>query len=106
MINPEERSILPRMPSRALVAAALFVIAGCATTSNDATAEASDSAASLSRAEVYKDPDRMICRREKPTGSRISEKICMTAREWQQISDDGQRQLDKLQRAPQQQSDQ
>jgi len=52
----------------------------------------------LSTAEVRDDPDRVICRRHKPTGSRISEKICMTARQWQQASDDSNRVLDKAQR--------
>ena len=52
----------------------------------------------LTSAEVHEDPDRIICRRHKPTGSRISEKICMTARQWQQARDDSRRALDKAQR--------
>ena len=82
-----------------LVAAALA--AGCSTDSGTKKASSSDPATEteyLSSADVRKDPDRIICRRHKPTGSRISEKICMTARQWQQASDDTARALDRAQR--------
>ena len=83
-----------------LVAAAAFA-AGCSTDSGTKTASSADPAQEteyLSTADVRKDPDRIICRRHKPTGSRISEKICMTARQWQQASDDTARALDRAQR--------
>lgn len=83
-----------------LVAAAALA-AGCSTSSGTKKASSSDPAQEteyLSAAEVRKDPDRIICRRHKPTGSRISEKICMTARQWQQASDDTARALDRAQR--------
>lgn len=89
----------------------MFTLAGaCGTNSGGtrkpATTDPADEAASLSTAEVGKDPGRIICRRHRPTGSRISEKICMTARQWQQASDDSRRMLDKAQRAPQAGNDQ
>ena len=62
------------------------------------SAAASDEVGHLSTADVRKDPDRIICRRHKPTGSRISEKICMTARQWQRASEDTARTLDRAQR--------
>jgi hypothetical protein len=74
---------------------------GCSTDSGAKKSAAANPAAEteyLSAADVRKDPDRVICRRHKPTGSRISEKICMTARQWQQASDETQRGLEKAQR--------
>ncbi len=87
------------MPLVLIAAAALA--AGCSTDSGTKKASSADPAQEteyLSAAEVRKDPDRVICRRHKPTGSRISEKICMTARQWQQASDDTARALDRAQR--------
>lgn len=83
----------------ALIAAALA--AGCSTDSGTKKASSSDPSHEteyMSAAEVRKDPDRIICRRHKPTGSRISEKICMTARQWHQASEDSARTLDRAQR--------
>lgn len=80
--------------------AAVAISSGCST---DSSARKSTSVATsnevghLSTADVRKDPDRIICRRHRPTGSRISEKICMTARQWQRASDDTRRTLDKAQ---------
>ena len=79
---------------------AAAIAAGCSTDSSSRklTSELdSDGVGHLSTADVRKDPDRIICRRHRPTGSRISEKICMTARQWQQASDDTRRTLDKAQ---------
>lgn len=90
------RSLVPVV----LVAAAALAV-GCSTDSGTKKASSADPAQEteyLSAAEVRKDPDRVICRRHKPTGSRISEKICMTARQWQQASDDTARTLDRAQR--------
>lgn len=83
-----------------LVAAAAFA-GGCSTdsgTRNGGSADPAQETEYLSAADARKDPDRVICRRHKPTGSRISEKICMTARQWQQASDDTARTLDRAQR--------
>ena len=90
--------------TRSLVPLVLFAAAlsaGCSTDSGTKKASASDPAQEaeyLSSADVRKDPDRIICRRHKPTGSRISEKICMTARQWHQASEDTARTLDRAQR--------
>jgi hypothetical protein len=83
-----------------LLASAIVFAGGCSTDSGakKTTAAGPIEPAHLSTADVRKDPDRIICRRHKPTGSRISEKICMTARQWQQASDDTARALDKAQR--------
>lgn len=84
-----------------LLVSAGALAGGCATDSGSKSSSASASSGEteyLSAAEVRKDPDRVICRRHKPTGSRISEKICMTARQWQQQTDDSRRTLDRAQR--------
>ena len=90
------RSLVPLV----LVAAAAFA-AGCSTDSGTKRASSADPGQEteyLSAADVRKDPDRIICRRHKPTGSRISEKICMTARQWHQASEDTARTLERAQR--------
>jgi hypothetical protein len=90
------RSLVPLV----LVAAAALA-AGCSTDSGTKKASSADPGQEteyLSAADVRKDPDRIICRRHKPTGSRISEKICMTARQWHQASEDTARALDRAQR--------
>ena len=103
-MNPGRRVMTA--PSVAVVVLmSMFTLAGaCGTNSGGtrkpATIDSVDETAHLSTAEVRKDPDRIVCRRHRPTGSRLSEKICMTARQWQQASDDSQRMLDKAQRAP------
>jgi hypothetical protein len=92
------------------ITAAAFA-AGCSTDSaskksSSAAAAPSDEVGHLSAADARKDPDRIICRRHKPTGSRISEKICMTARQWQNAREASDRYLDRAQRAPQAGADQ
>jgi len=90
------RSLVPLV----LVAAAALA-AGCSTDSGTKKASSADPGQEteyLSAADVRKDPDRIICRRHKPTGSRISEKICMTARQWHQASEDTARTLERAQR--------
>jgi hypothetical protein len=80
------------------------LLSGCGS-SNDAVrsteeADPGNEVGYLNPAEARKDPDRIICRRYSPTGSRISEKICMTARQWQRATDDAREALDKAHRAP------
>jgi hypothetical protein len=90
------------MPLAIIAAAALA--AGCSMdsgTKKASSTDPSDETAYLSAAEIREDPNRVICRRHKPTGSRISEKICMTARQWQQASEDTARTLDRAHRTPQ-----
>ena len=84
-----------------LLVSALVFAGGCSTDSGakkSAAAAPTQEGDYLSAADARSDPDRIICRRHKPTGSRISEKICMTARQWQQMTDDSRRTLDKAQR--------
>lgn len=76
--------------------------AGCSAASSkrdSAAGDFSEDPTTLTSADVYKDPDRMICRRERPTGSRISEKVCMTASQWYNASEAARRTLDEAQRS-------
>lgn len=69
--------------------AALFclaVAAGCAS-SPDASS-ATGGYASVEQIEG--DPDRMVCKRQKETGSRLSSRVCKTAGEWEQERLDNQ----------------
>ena len=98
-MNLQYQPIKSRVFSLLLVTA-VIIAAGCSTDSGAKKSTAANPAEEgeyLSATDARKDPDRIICRRHKPTGSRISEKICMTARQWQQASDDTRRSLDKAQ---------
>ena len=64
----------------------LALIAGCAS-APDASAPG-DYAAMMEQAE--RDPNRMVCRRHKETGSRLSSRVCKTAGEWEQERLDNQ----------------
>lgn len=86
-----------------------LLAAGCASgpgPENPEIMEVTEGQVNLTTADVLEDPDRMICRRNKATGTRISEKVCMTAREWQRMYEASQRTLDTITRAPQQFEDQ
>lgn len=83
-----------------ILAPLLLVAVGCSTDSGTKSAGGVPAEGSeyVSAADVRKDPDRVICKRQKPTGSRISEKVCLTARQWQAASNESQRVLDQAQR--------
>jgi len=98
-MNPQNLRTRKSTLSMLLIAAMLFV-SGCSTDSGAKKSVAANSAPEgeyLTAADARKDPDRIVCRRHKPTGSRISEKICMTSRQWQQMNEDTQRVLDRAQ---------
>lgn len=59
-----------------------FAAAGCASSSEAQRFDGS--------AQIAGDPDAIICRREKETGSRLSTRVCKTAREWEQQRLDNQ----------------
>ena len=64
----------------------LVAFAGCASTP-DADRAAGGYA---SVEQIEGDPDRMVCKRQKETGSRLSSRVCKTAREWEQQRIDNQ----------------
>lgn len=76
--------------------------AGCSTTSGNETA---GDANYLAKAEA-EEKETLICKRERPTGSRISEKICLTAEDWEKIERQSREMLDRTTRKAQQYEDQ
>ena len=86
------------------------VAAGCSgthTRGGTAAAEAGDpdNANYVARADSEKS-EELICRREQPTGSRISERVCLTAEDWDKIAEQSQEMLDRATRKAQQYDDQ
>lgn len=79
------------------------VAAGCSTDSgmkNAGSAHPGEEADYLSAAGARNDPDRIICRRHRPNSSHISEKICMTARQWHQAGEDTAHSNDRALHSP------
>lgn len=84
----------------ALVAAAVLA-GGCGTdsgTKRPSTSDPAEEAESPNAAEVRENPYSIICRRHERTESGNSEKICMTARQWQRAADDSAHSTDRAQR--------
>ena len=83
------------------------IAAACSTTSGSAPAGSGTSgdASYLAKADA-EEKETLICRRERPTGSRISEKICLTAEDWEQIEQQSQEMLNRATRKAQQYEDQ
>lgn len=84
------------------------VAAGCSSTgtrSDSADNRTSEDASYLAKAETQ-ESEKLICRREQPTGSRISERVCMTADDWEKIEQQSQEMLDRATRKAQQYPDQ
>ena len=75
-----------RIPGAIAVAFSLVLVAGCA--SSPDTPPATGGYASIEQIEG--DPDRMVCQRQKKTGSRMTTRVCKTAREWEQERLDNQ----------------
>jgi len=84
------------------------IAAGCSgtgTRSAPADNRTSEEASYLAKAETQ-ESEKLICRREQPTGSRISERVCMTADDWDKIEQQSQEMLDRATRKAQQYGDQ
>ena len=64
------------------------------------TAQATETAQGAD-AEAY-DPDEVICKRIKQTGTRFKSKVCGTRRQWEQSEDDAQRTTERMKSRPQQ----
>ena len=87
----------------AAILAIAAISAGCSTTAADSRPP--DDTSYLASAEE-EDSEKLICRREQPTGSRISERVCMTAADWDKIERQSQEMLDRTTRKAQQYEDQ
>ena len=87
-----------------MIAGMAALAAGCSTT--DVETEASDDANYVADAAVEKSDQQYICKRAQPTGSRISERICLTAEEWDKVEEQSRQMLDRSTRKSQQYEDQ
>lgn len=100
--------------SSLVVAIALALIGGCSahSTTRDSSAVVAGTTgsagyqASAASEQVEEKSEQLICRRERPTGSRISETICMTAEDWERIARGSQETIRQAQRAPKTYNDQ
>lgn len=82
-----------RVPALGLVFAAAL-IAACASSGPSAPP---DSVGFITPEEVADDPNREVCRRIKPTGSRLTKKVCKTAREWELEAEESQEEIRNIQ---------
>ena len=73
---------------------ALVITAGCASSPDSESASYGASEA------IEGDPDRIVCRREKETGSRLASRTCKTAAEWEQERLDNQDAMRNAQKSP------
>jgi hypothetical protein len=75
-----------RIPAAIAAVCSLVWVAGRASSPDAPPA----TAGYASTAQIEGDPDRMVCKRQKETGSRLSSRVCKTAREWEQERLDNQ----------------
>ena len=86
----------------AFIAAGCFVLGACATAPSEgasasAVAAESPETTQTAAAETGLDPDKMICKRQKVTGSRLGgREVCKTRREWDQQSAEARRGADRF----------
>jgi hypothetical protein len=71
---------------------AVMMMVGCASSSDTVSAGATEA--------LEGDPDRIVCRREKETGSRLASRTCKTAAEWEQERLDNQDAMRNAQKSP------
>lgn len=75
---------------------AIVVAAGCASSTDTTSAGAGHAAGE----QIDGDPDRMVCKREKETGSRLSSRTCKTAGEWEWERQRNQEEMRNAQKSP------
>ena len=68
------------IPGAVALVLSAALIAGCGSTPDDPSAPTGYASVE----QIEGDPDRMVCKRQKETGSRLSSRVCKTAREWEQ----------------------
>ncbi len=74
---------------------ALMLSAGCAQNPATETAGGDDASATVAAAGTG---DGKICRNIRPTGSRISERVCMTAEQWERMAEQDRQAIEDTQR--------
>lgn len=81
------------MKSILAMSAALFLVAGCATTADDIPSLPDASAVADAS-----DPEREVCRRVEQTGTRFHRTVCMSAEEWADQQAEAQEVTSRMQR--------
>tara|TARA_Y100001933_G_scaffold46841_1_gene44681 strand:- start:3159 stop:3449 length:291 start_codon:yes stop_codon:yes gene_type:complete len=82
------RRILPRGAGLAAIAVAAALTAATATA---APGDGGDQRGDEAR--KRKDPNEVVCRRERVTGSHMRQKICHTRAEWDELREESQRMM-------------
>lgn len=82
--------------------AILLLSAGCASQGEPAvdtttTMNVTESGTAEAAQEEKKSTD-LICRRIKPTGSRMTERVCMRPAQWEKYSGQGRKELERVQK--------
>ena len=85
------------MTIRWLVLFLTMLLSSCATSTGTSSSEVNKvDKAIISHNTQVKPADKVICRRERETGSRLSKKICRTQRQIEAEQEAGQRTMDKI----------
>jgi hypothetical protein len=82
------------------------IVSACSATGSRSEAGGSAAQETNYVAKAEPEEEQLICRREQPTGSRISERICLTAEDWYKIEQQSQEMLNRTTRKAQQYEDQ
>lgn len=85
------------IPGTTVVLLSLALAAGCASSPDSMN----QSGGYASVEQIEGDPDRMVCKRQKETGSRLSSRVCKTAAEWEQGRLDNQEAMRNATKSPQ-----
>ena len=88
------------------ILAIAVVASACSTAGTRSAPDGSAAEEANYVAKTEKEDEQLICRREQPTGSRISERICLTAEDWDKMEQQSQEMLDRATRKAQQYPDQ
>jgi len=75
----------------------VLVSAGCASNPDERDADAEQVAAEVDR-RLDLDPNKRTCKRVRPTGSMLAERVCKSNAEWAAIEEEGQAAIKAMQR--------
>ena len=88
------RERVRRLGPVACVSLSLFVAAGCAATADTAVYGGNTGEPVAARAA----DDGLVCRNIRPVGSRISERVCMSAEQWERSTEADRDAMEETQR--------
>ena len=91
------RERVRRLGPVACVSLSLFVAAGCATTA-DTAVDGGDTGDTGEPMAARAADDGLVCRNIRPIGSRISERVCMSAEQWERAAEADRDAIEETQR--------